>query len=43
VLDSGRRSGDAAHAWDNVLWLLAGSAALGAMATFAVREPRSSS
>jgi sugar phosphate permease len=42
VLDGGRRSGDPAQGWDNVIVLLAGSAALGAIATFAVRERRSS-
>jgi hypothetical protein len=38
VLDRGRAAGDLAHAWDNALMLLAGSAALGALATLFVRE-----
>lgn len=38
VLDRGRALGDAAHAWDNALLLLAGSAAFGAAATWLVRE-----
>jgi predicted MFS family arabinose efflux permease len=38
VLDRGRAVGDAAHAWDNALLLLAGSAAFGAAATWLVRE-----
>ena len=40
VLDRGRRSGDIVHAWDNVLLLLAGCAALGTLATFCVWERR---
>lgn len=38
VLDGGRKIGDIAHAWDNALLLLAGSAALGTIATFFVWE-----
>jgi sugar phosphate permease len=38
VLDRGRAAGDAALAWQHALWLLAGSAALGAAATWLVRE-----
>jgi sugar phosphate permease len=38
VLDRGRTAGDAAHAWDSALVLLAGSAAFGAIATLFVRE-----
>lgn len=38
ALDRGRAAGDAAHAWDHALWLLAGSAAFGATATWLVRE-----
>jgi sugar phosphate permease len=38
VLDLGRAAGDLARAWDNALMLLAGSAALGALATLFVRE-----
>jgi len=38
VLDRGREAGDVAHAWDNALMLLAGTAAFGALATLAVRE-----
>ena len=38
VLDRGRAAGDVAHAWDNALLLLAGSAAFGALATLFVRE-----
>ena len=38
VLDRGRAAGDVAHAWDNALMLLAGSAAFGALATLFVRE-----
>ncbi len=38
VLDRGREAGDLAHAWDNALLLLGGSAALGALATLFVRE-----
>ena len=38
VLDRGRAAGDPALAWDNALLLLAGSAALGALATLFVRE-----
>ncbi len=40
VLDRGRDAGDAAHAWDHALWLLAGSAAFGAAAAWFVRERR---
>ena len=39
VLDRGRAAGDAAAGWDRALWLLAGSAAIGALAAWAVREP----
>ena len=38
VLDRGRAAGDLAHAWDNALLLLAGSALLGALSTLFVRE-----
>jgi sugar phosphate permease len=38
VLDRGRAAGDLAHAWDNALLLLAGSAAFGALMTLFVRE-----
>ena len=38
VLDLGRASGATAQAWDHALWLLAGSAAAGALATWFVRE-----
>jgi sugar phosphate permease len=38
VLDRGREGGDLAHAWDNALLLLAGSAAFGAVMTLFVRE-----
>jgi sugar phosphate permease len=37
VLDQGRARGEAWHAWDHALWLLAGSAAFGAAATWFVR------
>jgi len=37
VLDRGRAQGDAWHAWDHALWILAGSAALGAAASWLVR------
>ena len=41
VLDRGRAQGDAWHAWDHALWILAGSAALGAAASWFVRvRPR---
>ena len=40
VLDRGRALGDAAHAWDNALLLLAGSAAFGALCTLLVRDAR---
>ncbi len=40
VLDRSRGAGDAAQIWDAPLLLLAGSAAFGALATWAVREPR---
>jgi len=38
VLDRGRAAGDLAHAWDNALLLLAGSALFGALSTLFVRE-----
>ncbi len=38
VLDRGRAAGDAALAWQHALWLLAGSACMGAAATWLVRE-----
>jgi sugar phosphate permease len=38
VLDRGRRAGDMGHAWDVGILVLAGSAALGALATSWVRE-----
>lgn len=38
VLDAGRARGDLAGAWDHALWLLAGSAAFGALCTLFVRE-----
>jgi sugar phosphate permease len=38
VLDRGREGGDLAHAWDNALLLLAGTALFGALATLLVRE-----
>jgi len=37
VLDHGRANGDAWHAWDHALWILAGSAAFGAAAAWLVR------
>ena len=37
VLDRGRAAGDAWHAWDHALWILAGSAAFGAAASWFVR------
>ena len=41
VLDRGRAQGDAWHAWDHALWILAGSAAFGAAAAWLVRvRPR---
>jgi sugar phosphate permease len=39
VLDRGRADGDLAGAWDRGILLLAGAAALGALATLLVREP----
>ncbi|MEO8346674.1 MAG: MFS transporter [Betaproteobacteria bacterium] len=38
VLDRGRAAGELAHAWDNALFLIAGSATFGALATLFVRE-----
>ena len=38
VLDAGRARGDLAAAWDHGLWLLASSAAFGALCTLFVRE-----
>ena len=38
LLDGGRAAGDSALAWQHALWLLAGSALLGAAATWLVRE-----
>jgi sugar phosphate permease len=38
MLDRGREGGDLARAWDNALFLLAGSAAFGALMTLFVRE-----
>jgi sugar phosphate permease len=38
VLDRGRAAGDLAHAWDNALLLLAGTALFGALSTLFVRE-----
>jgi sugar phosphate permease len=38
VLDAGRAAGAGTHAWDAGLWLLAGSATFGALATWLVRE-----
>jgi len=38
ILDRDRALGDAAHAWDNALLVLAGSAAFGAAATWLMRE-----
>lgn len=38
VLDQGRAAGDVSGAWDRGLWLLAGAAALGALATLTVHE-----
>jgi sugar phosphate permease len=40
LLDAGRSAGSGARAWDSALWLLAGCAALGAAATWLVRERR---
>jgi len=40
VLDRSRIAGDPAQSWDAALLLLAGSAAFGAAATWAVRAPR---
>ncbi len=40
VLDRGRAAGDVAAAWDRGMLLLAGAAALGALATLTVREAR---
>lgn len=39
VLDAGRAAGALAAAWDRALWLLAGSAAVGALCTLLVRPP----
>lgn len=39
VLDTGRSTGELAAAWDRALWLLAGSAAAGALCTLLVRPP----
>jgi MFS family permease len=38
ILDRGRAAGDIAHAWDDALMLLAGTAAFGALATLFVPE-----
>jgi predicted MFS family arabinose efflux permease len=38
VLDAGRHRGDIAGAWDHAIWLLAASAALGAVCTLFVRK-----
>jgi sugar phosphate permease len=38
VLDRGRAAGDLAHAWDDALLLLAGTALFGALSTLLVRE-----
>lgn len=40
VLDHGRATGDAWRAWDHALWILAGSAALGAAASWFVGKTR---
>lgn len=40
VLDGGRATGEVSVAWDRGLWLLAGAATLGALATLTVRETR---
>lgn len=42
VLDQGRAAGDLSGAWDHGLWLLAGAATLGALATLTVRETHKS-
>ncbi len=39
ALDRGRATGDVAAAWDGPLWLLAGAAALGALAAWTGRSP----
>jgi sugar phosphate permease len=39
LLDRGRAAGDLAGGWDRALWLLATAAALGALASWTVREP----
>lgn len=38
LLDAGRARGDLAGAWDQGIWLLAGSAAFGALCTLFIRE-----
>ncbi len=40
LLDRGRASGDPVGGWDHAIGLLAGAAALGALASWAVREPK---
>jgi predicted MFS family arabinose efflux permease len=40
LLDRGRAAGDAAAGWDHAIGLLAAAAALGALASWAVREPK---
>jgi sugar phosphate permease len=40
VLDRGRAAGNVSGAWDSGLWLMAGAATLGALATLTVREAR---
>jgi len=40
MLDRGRAAGDLAAGWDRAIALLAGAAAVGALAAWAVREPR---
>jgi len=42
VLDRGRAAGDLAGAWERGIWLMAGAAALGAVMTFLVGNPRRS-
>lgn len=41
LLDAGRARGDLAGAWDQGIWLLAGSAAFGALCTLFIRETSS--
>jgi hypothetical protein len=40
LIDAGRGDGGLAAAWDRAIWLLAGSAAAGALCTFSQRETK---